>query len=392
MKVIGFFNLLNSGLAFIGSFVLVKLLGSEVFGNYYFLVSTATILYTIIEFGISNEMIVNKLIRFEKNKFAVERSLIIRIISLCVIVILAFPIFRYFDVSNALDVSLVISLTILLFINKIIQTLFQSIEKWVLWGLIGLAAPLAKFLSLYRIDTYILNNVILQTIILLSLLFYCVLKVRVYTVDKEIKISKAKWLFAFTNIITIFMMRLDILWIKNFLDDNLLGIYAFSSTVALAGPVIIGTSINTYFTKYFSDDLDLKSLYPSKGTIILIITITVLGMLISNPLISFFMGEEKVHGFILPMLIFTYCFGIVFARFEPFFLNYNLPLFLKIRIAQLLLLFGSFAITELLFETNLTNIVLCIFLSRLFYWTILPFFVKKIKVNSELISNNLMNS
>jgi hypothetical protein len=109
----------------------------------------------------------------------------------------------------------------------------------------------------------------------------------------------------------------------------------------------------------------------------IIISITIFGMLISNPLISYLMGEEKVYGNILPMLIFTYCFGIIFARFEPFFLNYNLCLFLKIRLLQLSLLFACLVITKFVFETNLTNIVICIFLSRLFYWIILPQVVKK---------------
>ena len=274
---------------------------------------------------------------------------------------------------------MIISLTILLFINKLIQTLFQSVEKWILWGLVGLTIPLAKFLSLYNLDTYILNNVILQTIILLFLFSYLIFKVNISKQSKIIKVDNSKLLFALINFVTIVLMRLDILWIKSFLDDDSLGLYAFSSTLALAGPVIIGTSINTFFTKQFSKNLDTNNLFPSKKSIKLIIVITIVGMLISNPSISFIMGEDKTHKYILPLLILTHCFGIIFARFEPFFLNFNLLSFLKIRLLQLLILFMGLVIIELFFETNLTNIIFCVLITRVFYWITLPQMTKKIK-------------
>lgn len=384
MKIIGFFNFINSGLAFLGSFLLVRLLGTEVYGNYYYLVSIATILYTFIEFGISNEIIVNKLVEFNKNKFFVEKKIILRCLFFILFTIILFPFLKLFNISNLIDLSLIISLTILLFINKLIQTLFQSVEKWILWGLVGLTIPLAKFVSLFNLDTYILNNVILQISILLFLFSYLILKVKVSKQSKIIKVDSSKLLFPLINFVTIILMRLDVLWIKSFLDDDSLGLYAFSSTLALAGPVIIGTSISTFFTKRFSNNLETDNLFPSKKTIKLIIVITILGMLISNPCISFIMGADKIHKYILPLLIFTYCFGIIFARFEPFFLNFNLLFFLKIRLLQLLILFMGLVINELFFETNLTNIVICVLITRMFYWITLLQITKKFYVKSKV--------
>lgn len=330
-------RIVNAIFSFINVYILMKVLSVDSYGEYVYILSMATFLSFIIDFGIKNSY-VSQYSSIKGNETE-ERKMINTFISSRVFIVLFViaifvPIFIVFYNRDFIRIwSYIVFGSVLYFIFESNISLLQSKSKF---NLISKLMPIPNVISAILILTFVLLkftisvNIVLMitfvsmivSVVLLSILLKNDYKGYSITFDyQEYRhlISTAKWVFLYSvnnNVIT----RTD-LFLLNFFESRFLinsgnvGIYSGASKIASFLPLITMSLTSVLLPKVSS----LKEKYEFeqfigkiKKILPYIFIIIIFGSVIGGYLIDFAFGMKYADSIpVFRMLIFSYGFSIL---------------------------------------------------------------------------------
>lgn len=404
-----FSNFMAAGLGFFLNVVLARLLDVDEYGRIFLIFSLVTVLYTIFDFGFNSAQVIfyNKAKDEYGECFAYGYIACIyrywyfatNIISLLAIYILA----RKYSLDRLELVCLYSSFSLFTLFRFYISSL-QSFGFWLLYNKLNILNNIVKSILIlsfvFALPTFISSFNMYESALVGFFLYPFVLLIIVYLVYPKIKkekcskeLTKAFHHSFFRNLLpigiiaflSIVIMRVDLLIIEHFLGFEALGIYAASSSLALAFPLITASIMNVFLKKMSESGVEyLAVIFDKQKRLIFILPIIAMSVYLLSPYIfNLLYGERYIGGGnVFSLLVVAYLGGIYFTPFESYFYAHKPYIVLCIRFVQLLVMVLLQVL--LIRDIGLIGIAIGIFFSRLISWlaiTILS--IKELKYSAS---------
>jgi O-antigen/teichoic acid export membrane protein len=382
-----------AGLGFVLNLVLARLLEVDEYGRIFLIFSLVTVLYTIFDFGFNSAQVI--FYNRTKEEYGEDVAfgyiantykywfLISNLISLFAMFFLV----RKYSMSGLESICLYSSFSLFTLFRYYISSL-QALGYWSAYNKLNILNSIVKstlvlsfiftlpaFISSFNMYESALVGFFLYPIFLL--LFVCFLYPKIKKGNSPKELTNAFHHSYFRTLLpigivaflSIVIMRVDLLIIEHFLGFESLGIYAASSSLALAFPLITASIMNVFLKKMSESGVEyLAVIFDKQKRLIFILPIIALSVYLLSPYIFNLLYGERYSGGgdVFALLVVSYLGGIYFTPFESYFYAHKPYLILYIRFFQLL---AMVLVQVLLIRyLGLIGIAIGIFVSRLISW------------------------
>lgn len=390
-------NILSAGLGFLLMVILSKYLSVSDFGKINYVISIIMILYALYDFGAVNTIVIfyNKFNKELNNNALKILNIFFKryIFFIFFISIISGFVLDYLSNLEILEIIIITLNSLLLFIVKFMQAIFQAKGKWNTYNNITLINNLIKitiisFAAYVAAEKYLYDSILYAYGLYIILLFGYVLfkSFKYLEIDNKIKMQNYRILkimipIGLINVVLILIQRGDILLIERYLDQHQLGLYSIANQLAMIFP-IIATAMSIVFLKqasendkiYFKEKIIKKQKYLILPSFFILLIVTIFAEDIIRIIYDVKYIESK---YILIILLYIQIIGIFFTAIESYtFVHYQQ----KYLIIKLIQLFLFILISIILVERfNLIGILIAMGISKIFSWIVTTILVVKSK-------------
>lgn len=399
-------NLVGAGIGFLINIILARLLDVSLYGRINLILSIIMIFYTIADFGFGSSLVVyynrHKLQRgYESigvfNYYYVRWMSIVAMAS--VVILLGV---KNIYLLSVWEYILIYLSAVLVCFYRYACSIHQAVGDWVKYNSLIISNNLIKFIALMVVYSFVAYRVLevkyyeatliayLCHITALIIVTISVSRKYVYvnSIGNVAGNSELKQIIlpiGIAGIFVIITMRLDSLIIGKILGPQSLGIYSAANSLALVFPLITGSLMNVMLREASSlkEKMLDSILQNQKKYFVPAIVILVIAMACSDLLITNIFGEKYSECVpIFRILLLAYVGGVYFTPLETYFYANRQQFVLKLKFAQMILLFVF--VIVLIDIAGLNGVAYAVVMNRVCIWTYLYLKARNIQVCSAV--------